>query len=140
MSAPRPTIRPFAPGDGEALRRLWVSVGFRLIADDDAGLARFVARNPGLLLVAEDPAGAIVGSAMGAWDGRRGWLYHVAVTVDHRRRGLATELVRRVEDGLREVGCQRALAVVEDGNDPALRFWQRLGYERRATHHLGCSL
>lgn len=140
MPEPLPTIRPFRAGDGESLRALWTSVGFRLIADDDAGLARFETRNPGLLLVADEPERGIVGSAMGAWDGRRGWLYHVAVAPDHRRRGLATSLVRRVEAGLREVGCERALAVVERGNDDALRFWEQLGYEHRDTQHLGRSL
>ena len=73
-------IRTFEPADGDALRSLWTAAGFRLIADDDAGLARFAQRNPGLFVVAEDKS-QVVGSAMGAWDGRRGWLYHVAVAV-----------------------------------------------------------
>lgn len=133
------TIREFEPDDGDRLRALWAAQGFRLIGDDDVGLARFVARNPGLSIVAEDD-GAIVGSVLGAWDGRRGWLYHVAVAPDHRREGLATELVTVVEDRLRALGCPRVLVVVEAANRDALEFWTTLGYEPRDTYQLGKSL
>ena len=139
MPDPDAAIRPFRPGDGEALRALWSTVGFRLIADDDAGLERFAARNPGLFLVAGS-GGRIVASALGAWDGRRGWLYHVATAPDHRGRGLASRMVERIEAGLRELGCPRALVIVEAANDDALDFWRRRGYELRDTRHLGKSL
>ncbi len=132
-------IREFAPADGDRLRSLWTVAGFRLLADDDDGLARFAARNPGLFLVVHDGA-QIVGSAMGAWDGRRGWLYHVAVAPSHRRLGLATQLVDQVEARLRELGCQRALVMVEAANAGALAFWNTRGYARRETYQLGKTL
>jgi ribosomal protein S18 acetylase RimI-like enzyme len=130
------TIREFQPRDGDALRELWTTFEFRLIADDDAGLARFAARNPGLFVVAEDGS-RIVGSVLGAWDGRRGWLYHVAVAPSHQRRGLGGELVGVVEGRLRDLGCPRVLVMVEAANEEALRFWTTLGYERRETVQLG---
>ena len=133
------TIREFEPADGDALRALWTTFGFRLIADDDAGLTRFAARNPRLFVVAED-ASRIVGSVLGAWDGRRGWLYHVAVAPSHQRQGLAGELVGLVEGRLRDLGCPRVLVMVEAANEAALRFWITLGYERRDTVQLGKSL
>ena len=86
-------VREFRRGDGNALRALWLAAGFRLLGDDDAGLATFADRNPGLFLVATAPSGAILGSAMGAWDGRRGWLYHVATAASYRRTGVASASV-----------------------------------------------
>lgn len=143
-------IREFQDADGPAVRALWTSVGFRLIADDDAGLRRYTERNPGLFRVAvsEDHGGhdarhapeAVLGTCMGAWDGRRGWIYHVATDPAARGQGIATALIERVEAGLRAVGCERALVVVEESNAPALGFWQRRGYEMRPTRHLGKSL
>jgi ribosomal protein S18 acetylase RimI-like enzyme len=130
------TIREFQASDGDALRELWTTFGFRLIADDDAGLARFTARNPGLSVVAEDGS-RIVGSVLGAWDGRRGWLYHLAVAPSHQRQGLGSELVRLVEGRMRDLGCPRVLVMVEAANEEALRFWTTLGYERRDTMQLG---
>lgn len=136
---PQPRIRPFEPADGDALRALWTAVGFRLIGDDDAGLARFAERNPGLFLVAEDGAGP-VGSAMGSWDGRRGWLYHVAVAPGCRRTGLASRLVGEVEARLRALGCRRVLVIVEAANESAAAFWQAQGYELRDTRQLAKTL
>jgi ribosomal protein S18 acetylase RimI-like enzyme len=133
------TIRDYRPGDGDGLRALWLSVGFRLIADDDAGLDRFAARNPGLFFMAEDDQ-RVVGSTMAAWDGRRGWLYHVATADDHRRAGLAAELVGRAEKGLRALGCPRVLVIVEASNAAAVEFWRALDYEQRDTRQLGKSL
>jgi ribosomal protein S18 acetylase RimI-like enzyme len=134
----RVDVREFREGDGDALRGLWTEAGFRLIGDDDAGLRRFAARNPGLFLVGLAD-GEIVASAMGAWDGRRGWLYHVAVAPSHRRMGIATDLVARIETSLRALGCPRVLVMVEADNDAGLELWLKLGYERRGTHQLGKS-
>src|SRR6266545_1260327 len=61
--------------------------------DDDPSLAAFAERNPGLFLLALDERG-LAATALGGWDGRRGWLYHVAVrAADQRRRGLGARLV-----------------------------------------------
>src|SRR5690349_12917219 len=105
-------IREFRPTDGDGLRTLWLAAGFRLLADDDPGLAAFADRNPGLFLVAIAPGGGIVGSAMGAWDGRRGWIYHVATAATYRRSGVASELVARVEARLAELGVVRVNVLV----------------------------
>ena len=67
---------------------------------------------------------------MGGWDGRRGWLYHVAVAEEVRRSGLATRMVRDIEDRLRALGCVKVNALVRDGNSGGDRFWKALGYER----------
>jgi ribosomal protein S18 acetylase RimI-like enzyme len=132
-------VRQFKATDGDTLRHLWQAVGFRSLGDDDASLALFAKRNPGMFFVAE-AAGEVVGSTMGAWDGRRGWLYHVAVVSTYRRTGLATRLVRLAEDALRAAGSPRSLVIVETDNVEAFEFWQALGYEIRGTRHLGKGL
>jgi len=129
-------IREYRPGDGDALRELWRSSGFRLLGDDDEGLATYVARNPGLFLVAADVAASgeqIVASAMGAWDGRRGWIYHVATAGSHRRTGIAAALVTRIEQGLIEVGAKRVNVLVRDESDGGRSFWTAVGYEHAAS-------
>jgi ribosomal protein S18 acetylase RimI-like enzyme len=122
-------VRAFRAGDGAALRALWLAAGFRLLGDDDAGLATFADRNPGLFLVATTASGTIVGSAMGAWDGRRGWIYHVATAATHRRTGVASVLVARIEARLAELGVVRVNVLVREGNDRGRAFWTAAGYE-----------
>ena len=132
-------VREFRSRDGEALRALWAEVDFHSVGDDDASLRRFAARSPGLLLVAAQGE-RIVASALGAWDGRRGWIYHVATAASHRRQGLATRLVRQVEATLRDLGCPRANALVRLDNPDGARFWEALGYGDRSTRQFGRDL
>ena len=44
-------------------------------------------RDPGLFLVARDADGRVVGTVMGGWDGRRAYVYHLAVAPERRRAG-----------------------------------------------------
>jgi ribosomal protein S18 acetylase RimI-like enzyme len=138
-ATPPVVIRDLRVADGPELRTLWAACGFRSLGDDDLSLARLAKRNPGLVLVAVEGR-RIVGSALGAWDGRRGWIYHVATTESHRRQGVATRLVRQVEDGLRALGCPKVNVIVRDGNDDGRRFWLEVGYEEAPARQLGREL
>ena len=138
---PEPVIdlRDVTAADGDALRALWREAGFRSVGDDDRSLAAFAARNPGLLLVATAD-GQVVASALGGWDGRRGWIYHVATAKAFRRKGIATRLVRRLEQRLRAAGAPKVNAIVRDENEDARAFWIRLGYELAPTNQFGREL
>lgn len=128
-------LRDYRPADGDALRSLWKSVLFRSVGDDDRSLAAFADRNPGLILVASTDD-EVIGSALGGWDGRRGWIYHVAVAAPFRRKGLATRLVRRLEQRLRAAGAPKLTAIVRDENETAKAFWTSLGYDLAPTRQL----
>jgi ribosomal protein S18 acetylase RimI-like enzyme len=132
-------VREIRAADGDALRALWKSVGFRSLGDDDRSLARLARRNPGLALVASE-GGRIVGSALGAWDGRRGWIYHVATVESHRRRGVATKLLDQIERGLRDLGCPKVNVVVRDESDGGHKLWAARGYATTPTRHFGKEL
>ena len=131
-AAKRPTghelvIREIRASDGDELRKLWKSVDFRPTGDDDRSLARLARRNPGLVLVATE-GGRIVGSALGAFDGRRGWLYHVATAASHRRQGVASKLVDQIEASLADLGCPKVSVNVGDEREAARAFWKARGY------------
>lgn len=129
-------IREIRSVDGDALRALWKEAGFRSLGDDDRSLARLARRNPGLVLVAVE-SGRIVGSALGAWDGRRGWIYHVATARSHRRGGVARRLVEQVERGLRDLGAPKVNVVVRPEGDGGLELWEALGYEAAESRLFG---
>ena len=89
-------------------------------------------RNPGLCIVGVE-GDRIIASALAGFDGRRGWLYHVATHPDARRRGIATRLVRTIEDRLRAMGCRKLNLIVWEGEDEAIAFWAGIGYYREKT-------
>jgi ribosomal protein S18 acetylase RimI-like enzyme len=126
-------IRDLRANDGERLRALWRAAGIRIRpGDDDAALAAMAARNPGLCLVGCE-GDEIVASALAGFDGRRGWLYHVATHPDSRRRGIATRLVQTIEERLRTMGCRKLNLIVWDSEDDAMSFWEASGYRREHT-------
>jgi GNAT superfamily N-acetyltransferase len=144
VRAPRPAkpaivIREIRTVDGEALRALWSAAGFRLLGDDDLGLARLARRNPGLVLVAAEGS-RVVGSALGTWDGHRGWIYHVTTAASHRRQGIATRLIDQVEAGLRALGCPKVNVMVRDDSDGGAEFWASRGYEPHTAVQFGKEL
>ena len=132
-------IRALRTVDGDALRALWAEVGFRSLGDDDKSLARLARRNPGLVLVAAD-GGKVVGSALGAWDGRRGWIYHVATAPSHRRQGIASRMVGQIEASLGDLGCPKVNVLLRDDSDGGEGLWATLGYKPGTARHLGKEL
>src|SRR5256886_2579340 len=126
-------IRDLQRNDGDALRALWRACGIRdRPGDDDASLDAMASRNPGLCIVGSE-GDRIVASALAGFDGRRGWLYHVATHPDVRRRGIATRVVRTIEDRLRAMGCRKLNLIVWEGEDGAMAFWTGIGYYREKT-------
>ena len=133
MNVARVVVREFQDGDGDRLRTFWLACGIRIRpGDDDEHLLAFAARNAGLFLLAEEDR-HLVGSALAGWDGRRGWLYHVAVHPDERRRGIARDLVGLLETRLRERGCPKVNLIVWEKDERAMAFWTAVGYGRAAT-------
>jgi ribosomal protein S18 acetylase RimI-like enzyme len=129
-SSDRFLIRPFRPADREPLDELWT----RVFPDDPTWNAPAVIIEnklkvqPELLLVGELD-GTIVGALMAGFDGVRGWLYHLAVAPEFRRRGFATGLVRAAEDRLRRLGCRKVNLQVRPMNHEVVAFYRSLGYE-----------
>jgi ribosomal protein S18 acetylase RimI-like enzyme len=123
-------VREFRASDGPTVRAFCSSQGENPL--QPPSLAAFAERNPGLFLLALDERG-LAATALGGWDGRRGWLYHVAVRTDQRRHGLGGRLVGIIEQRLRERGCPKVNLIVWDDNAAAMDFWTAAGYRRAAT-------
>lgn len=123
-------IRPFKIGDYDAAVVLWDRVEGVELAEGDSreDIAKFLARNPDLSRVAED-GGTIVGAALCGHDGRRGYIYHVAVDPSYQKRGIARRLVAECVEALRATGLKRALILVADDNPTGQAFWLRCGWE-----------
>jgi N-acetylglutamate synthase len=122
--------REFVIDDYNAAVELWKKVEGVEIAegDDPAGVAHFLARNPGLSRVATDGS-TIVGVAFCGNDGRRGYIYHLAVDSNYRGRGLGKRLVDECLKGLRRLGLHRANIMVATDNPHGREFWSKCGWE-----------
>jgi ribosomal protein S18 acetylase RimI-like enzyme len=99
------------PDDLPEVIELWTRTeGVGLNESDSVpALTIFLARNPGLSCVVRDGA-KIVGAVLCGHDGRRGFLYHLAVAAEYRGRGLGTALVEQCLAGLAELSIQKCNA------------------------------
>jgi ribosomal protein S18 acetylase RimI-like enzyme len=123
-----PNVREFLIDDYERVARLWLDagLGFRL-GDDIDSIRVKISRDPDLFLVAEVD-GRIVGSAMGAWDGRRGWIYHLGVLPEARRKGVASRLVDELEKRMRKKGVLKVNGLLYPWNAASVSFFSHKGY------------
>jgi ribosomal protein S18 acetylase RimI-like enzyme len=83
---------------------------------------------PELLLVGETGP-TIAGAVIAGFDGVRGWIYHLAVAPEFRRRGFATQLMRAAEAQLRARGCTKVNLQIRAHNREVVAFYRSLGYE-----------
>lgn len=124
------TIRPLTPQDLPAALELWRRAEGVEIAEGDTpeALARYLSRNPGVshaALVGD----SLVGAVLAGHDGRRGFLYHLAVEPRFQNLGVGRTLVERALARLEAQGLGRALILVANNNDSGADFWSRRGWE-----------
>jgi ribosomal protein S18 acetylase RimI-like enzyme len=120
----------FLIDDYEAAVELWKRVEGLDIAegDDRESLRRFLRQNGGLSRVATDRS-TMVGAALCGHDGRRGYIYHLAVDPAYQGRGIGKRLIDECLDGLRRAGLERANILVAKDNPRGREFWKRAGWE-----------
>jgi ribosomal protein S18 acetylase RimI-like enzyme len=99
-------------------------------ADERDALTHFLKRNPGLCFTAHLNE-KLVGTCLCGSDGRRGYLYHLAVDPQLRRQGIGKALVERVLAGLEAMDIHKCHIMVYGSNELGLRFWKQTGWKLR---------
>ncbi len=123
--------------DQGAVTALWARCGLtRPWNDPDADFALALRGATSTVLVARR-GDAVISSVMVGFDGHRGWIYYLAVDPEAQRQGLGRAMMAAAEAWLRERGAPKLQLMVRKGNDPALKFYARLGLELQAVVTLG---
>jgi ribosomal protein S18 acetylase RimI-like enzyme len=123
-------IRGYRRGDGDQVVALWNTAGIaRPWLDLPAEIDEKLKRDPQLFLVAVD-GDAVVGAVMGAYDGRRGWIYHLAVAQKIQGQGVGTRLIAELEARMARVGVRKINLQVRGDNAGVTAFYTRAGYSQ----------
>lgn len=126
-------IRPLTPADYPAAQALWHScrgMGLNDVDDSPEGFTRFLLRNPTTCFAALE-AQRLTGVILCGHDGRRGYIYHTAVSPQARGEGIGRALVDAALAALREEGIAKAALVVFKRNEDGNAFWERMGFTAR---------
>lgn len=131
-------IRPYDFEDESQVVALWKAV----FPDDPpwndplSMIRRKLTVQPELFLVAHTN-GRIVGTVIAGFDGVRGWIHHLAVHTEFRRKGIATMLMRSAENGLEALGCPKVNLQVRATDTAVISFYRSLGYDIEERASLG---
>ena len=102
---------------------------------DGAGSGRRARRHPERPVPGggrpEQAREAVVGYAVTGRAGPRGYLQRLAVQPDHQRSGIGGALVVDGLRWLRRWGAKEVLVNTQEGNEPAVRLYESLGFELR---------
>ena len=126
------TFRGYEEADFEAMFRLDEACFEGAFRFSRAMMRRFAEAKKARVVIAEEEglAGFCIVHVERVEGGRVGYVVTLDVAAAWRRKGLAAELMRRVETEAHEAGCGAMVLHVFVENDGAIRFYERCGYER----------
>ena len=126
-------IRKMTIDDYNEIYTLWMScagMGLNNFDDSRDGIDKFINRNPDTCFVALIE-NKIVGAILAGNDGRRGFIYHTAVSPRFRKQGIGRKLVDTAILALKQCGINKVALVVFDKNIDGNAFWESLGFTVR---------
>ena len=96
----------------------------------------FLEKNPGLSIFAEED-GRIVGTVLGSYDGRRGYIQKLVVEKSKRRMGIGEQLVRKILELLHDAGVSYIPLTVEK---ELVSFYQHCGFRQTEQQAMNINL
>lgn len=72
--------------------------------------------------------GLIIGTVMFGYEGHRGWTNYLAVSLEHRKKGIGRRLMDEAEARLRTLGCPKISLQIRTSNTEVIDFYRKLGF------------
>jgi len=121
-------IRNFHSNDKKKIIELWRKCNLlRPWNDPENDINRKLEDSPELFLVGE-LEGKVCASAMGGYDGHRGWVNYLAVDPSVQNAGLGRQIMNELESRLVNMGCPKINVQIRSNSIDAMEFYKRIGY------------
>jgi ribosomal protein S18 acetylase RimI-like enzyme len=108
-------------------KRVGLSIGF---SDEKAEVQRMLERNRGLLLIGK-VNNKVIGVVEGGYDGRRGYVHHLAIDPEFQKRGYGTRIMLELMERFRQYKVYKVHLFVEKHQKSVVSFYKKLGWEKR---------
>lgn len=130
-------IRPFQHADAEAVVKLWMDCGLvKPWNDPYLDIERKMQVAAELFLVGEID-GQLIATAMGGYEGHRGWVNYLAVSPDLQGGGYGRQMMRALERMLIARGCPKINLQIRTTNQEVIAFYEAIGYKRDDVVSMG---
>ncbi len=126
-------IRDMEEIDLPKVKDVWRAVNIELTySDKHEELVKMIKHNPRLCLVLKDTVKKdIFGAVLGSFDGRRGWIHHLAIhpSIHGKKYGtlMMDELLRR----FKERNVAKLKIEIFKSNKEVIDFYKKLGWDHR---------
>ncbi len=118
--------------DYDELTALWNSFPGTTMtgADSRKDFEKFLSRNGDYCFSGFENAN-LIGSVMAGNDGRRGYIYHLAVGQSQQGKGTGMKLMTASENALKDAGIEKIHLFIYTDNT-AIEFYEKTGWHRRS--------
>lgn len=122
------SIRDYTKTDRKSVLQLWKECKLTHSWDEPAkDISRRLKVSPDLFIVGSIGE-KIIATCIGRCDENRGWIEYLGVETSFRRKGIAKQLLKIVEERLFKKGCFEVNLFFDPDNAAAFEFTQRAGY------------
>ncbi|HCB95319.1 MAG TPA: GNAT family N-acetyltransferase [Ruminococcus sp.] len=125
-------IRPMTKEDYDEVYAMWQTTSKRALSNTDSReqIERYLDRNAGMSQVAVAD-GKIVGTVLAGHDGRRGFIHHMAVMPQYRRKGIGHSLANTAIEKIKAEGIDKTHIFCYQNNETGQNFWKDFGFKKR---------
>ena len=129
-------IRRMTSSDIPAVRHIWSEVGFDLTQSDSSPeVTRMLKHNPEFCYILELPLAKethIIGTVLGGFDGRRGWVHHLAILPEYRKKGYGKQLMTHLMQAFTKHGVVKFKLEITGDKPHLISFYLSLGWDLRS--------
>lgn len=118
--------------DYDEVYEMWQTTSKRALSNADSReqIERYLDRNKGMSQVAVID-GKIVGTVLAGHDGRRGFIHHMAVIPQYRRKHIGHSLANKAIEKITAEGIDKTHIFCYQNNETGQDFWSDFGFKKR---------
>ncbi len=110
---------------------LWKRSGIEVSSSDTRDeIARILKRNPDLFLIGKENE-KVIAVVMGAFDGRRGYVHHLAIDPDYQKKKYGKMMMDELIERFRKKKVHKVHLFIEKHNKEVVDFYKKLGWDIR---------
>jgi len=124
-------IEPFTMRYYYDIIDLWKRSGIEVSSSDTRDeITKMLKRNSDLFLIGKED-GKVVAVVMGGFDGRRGYVHHLAIDPDYQKKKYGKMMMDELIEKFRKKKVHKVHLFIEKHNKEVIDFYRKLGWEVR---------